>query len=310
MTIFELLYSLAIDIRTKPEYRRLTKHHEPNIEKAEQDIQDAILQDVFPGENTSSDWRIFRIFCFNYVNRAQAQISFRSQKNSDAVKMLLAAADNCCSDEEKIASVVSAAARELSGRNREKMIAALTKLTAKEVLDELDGLSYLDWIKNRLSYWSSLQNVHQVNFNVLYEDLLTLAHDRRRTKIVGMGIPLAANFFADCGLKAFVKPDLHVAPISNLLTLSWDEKTAIKGILEISKVESNEVLKNYKFEWLKEKNGLWPRYLDRVIYLIGSDSFTLDDKKAKKWAEYRRKLMRKTLIANQKINALYSRIGD
>lgn len=121
-----------------------------------------------------------------------------------------------------------------------------------------------------------------------------------------MGLPLAANFLADIGLPVFAKPDLHVTPIINMLQLRYGERAAFRGLVEIAQTENEFLSHNRRFNWLMASGGLYPRYLDRVIYLIGSDNYNLDGVKNKRQAPKRRELMRDALLAAGLVIARYN----
>ena len=127
----------------------------------------------------------------------------------------------------------------------------------------------------------------------------------------GMGLPLSANLFADIGLKAFAKPDLHVLPIISLIALAeFDEKVAFRALVNLAKKEAEVIDADKDFQWLKNTGGLYPRHLDRIIYLIGSDNFCLDGKKKNRVkAPHRRRLMVEALRNAGIFCSMYFAIG-
>ena len=130
--------------------------------------------------------------------------------------------------------------------------------------------------------------------SVLHQ-LRQVAHDRP-TKIPNVGIALAANLFADLGIRVVGKPDLHVIPtVAGLLGVkSLKPEACIAEIIRISQNEAPLLQANRRFDWLD--GGLYPRDLDRIIYLIGSDNFRLNGTQRKHCAPRRRQLMMDVLI--------------
>ena len=91
------------------------------------------------------------------------------------------------------------------------------------------------------------------------------------------------------------KPDLHVLPtIAAVLgkrCLSPEE--CIRELIVAAQREAPVVRATTGYGWLD--GGLFPRDIDRVIYLIGSDNFRLDGVRRKRSAPARRELMRDAL---------------
>ena len=87
------------------------------------------------------------------------------------------------------------------------------------------------------------------------------------------------------------KPDLHVLPtIAAVLgkrCLSPEE--CIRELIVAAQREAPVVRATTGYGWLD--GGLFPRDIDRVIYLIGSDNFRLDGVRRKRSAPARRQLM-------------------
>lgn len=297
-TTFEVLYDLAIEIQTNSELKNLTFHHNANRETVEVGLRESITQLVMPDEDVHTQWGIVRIFCRNYVNRAQAPVTDLEIKN-----LLLSIECAQVNDDARIQYLPKAAASLLKSKRIDELVTALTMLSSKDRFESLNNQSYLQWINSRWTHWTN-QSIEILDVNELLKDLNVLYKDKY-TKIPGMGLPLAANFFADIGLKTYAKPDLHVTPIVNMLTLQQGEVDAFKGLIEIAKVESSKLRRNSRFSWLEDCGGLYPRHLDRLIYLIGSDNFLLNGKKCKRHAPARRQLMRDALISSGFVSATY-----
>ena len=103
----------------------------------------------------------------------------------------------------------------------------------------------------------------------------------------------------------FVKPDLHVTPIANMLNLSAGEVDAFKGLVKIAQIEQEKLSRNSKFQWLNDQGGLFPRHLDRLIYMIGSDNFLLNSEQSKRHAPDRRQLIKDALVSGGMVSAKY-----
>jgi len=191
----------------------------------------------------------------------------------------------------------------LTSRRANELIGAIEKICSQDTIPEFGNLTYLNWISSRRNFWSS-QTVKELDTKLLLADINAMSTNKR-TKIVGMGLPLTANFFADTGIVAFAKPDLHVTPVINLLTLRYSDEDAFTGIVEIAKEEDLKLQNHNKFSWLKEHGGLWPRYLDRLIYLIGSDNFKLDGTRNKNKAPRRRDMIRQAILDEGIVRSKY-----
>lgn len=288
-TAFEILYDLAVRIQVDPRYQKLTAHHTKSIATAEQKLQASILKMIMPGEDINSPWQITRIFCRNLVNRAQAPMS-----DTDMLDLLNQVENTYTTDKERVNFLPTVAASELSSPRASQVVRAMEKFTSSAQIPILGNQCYLDWVSQRWVYWVH-KSIHQLNLEELLTDLNILCK-YKDTKIEGIGFALAANFFADLGLTCFGKPDLHVAPIINLLQLRWGEQEAFEGLLNISQQEAEKIRRNQRFAWLQARGGLMPRHLDRVIYLVGSDNLNLNGLKNKRHAPSRRSLIRQAFI--------------
>lgn len=292
-TVFSTLFELAIELQSDPSLSRLTRHHDPDRASVRARLQRAIRQGVMPDEAALTRWQRLRIFCRNHVNRAQPAVSDR------VVKELLDSIETGHQDEEgRIHALANVHASQLSGTRPQEFVHALTCITDPTPRASLGHQSYLDWLDQRWIFWAQSQ-VQSLAVDALLQDIDILSHNED-TKIPGMGLPLAANFMADTGLSAFAKPDLHVMPIVSLLQLSIErrneERHAFRGLIQIAQLEDQALAHRHEFAWLQEAGGLWPRFLDRLIYLIGSDNFNLDGVKNKRHAPQRRALMRQALL--------------
>ena len=297
-TVFEILYDLAIELQSNPSFKALTRHHNPDKASVESHLRNGICQMLMSGESVDSKWGKTRIFCRNYVNRAQAVITPKQMLS------LLAAVENLSqSEDDRLAALATTAAATFEVKRKNELVLALAMVTSKEKIPSLNHQTYLEWIENRWFYWVN-QQVHELDSDELLSDLRVL-YFNIKTKIPGMGLPLAANFFADMGVTVFVKPDLHVTPIANMLTLSTGEVEAFKGLIKIVQIEREKVSRNSKFQWLNDQGGLFPRHLDRLIYMIGSDNFLLNSEQSKRHAPDRRQLIKDALVSDGMVSAKY-----
>jgi hypothetical protein len=302
-TAFATLFDLAIEIQADPRLARLTHHHDPDREDVRARLQRAILQDVMPGESALNRWQRLRIFCRNHVNRAQPAVP-------DAVvrEMLDTIEKMHSSDDDRIQALASVKASELRGSRPQEFVDAVARITSSTTWLALGQQTYLDWLDQRWIFWAN-QRVQDLAVEPLLQDLDLLSRNPE-TKIPGMGLPLAANFMADMGLRAFAKPDLHVLPIASLLQLSIErreeERHAFAGLIRIARIEDQALRHKDEFAWIQEAGGLWPRFLDRLIYLIGSDNFNLDGVKNKRQAPQRRALMRQALLEAGLLDGRYA----
>jgi hypothetical protein len=303
LTVFEILYDLAIELQSNPSLKSFTLHHSPDRATVEARLQDGILHTLMMDESITSKWGKTRIFCRNYVNRAQGVVTPKQM-----VSLLATVEKLHPSDDERLAALASTAAATFDVKRKNELVFALEKITSIEKLASLNHQSYLEWVENRWTYWIN-QKVDSMVIDELLNDLQVL-YLNPITKIPGIGLPLAANFFADMGVTMFVKPDIHVTPIANMLTLSDGEIEAFKGLVKIAKSEREKLRKISKFHWLNEQGGLYPRHLDRLIYMIGSDNFLLNSQQSKRYAPNRRQLMRNALISGGLVSATYQAQGE
>lgn len=301
-TVFATLFDLAMALQTEPRHAHLTRHHLPDADAVRLRLQKAILQDVMPGEAATSRWQRLRIFCFNHINRAQPAV-----KASAIRDMLHTIEAKHPTEGERIQALAQVKAAQLQGSRPQEFIQALARILDPHPKAALGQMNYLDWLDERWTCWSA-QSVQHLSVDALLQDIDLLSHNPE-TKIPGMGLPLAANFMADMGLGAFAKPDLHVMPIIGLLQLSIDrrdeDRQAFGGLIKIAQIEDRILHGDARFEWLQAAGGLKPRFLDRLIYLIGSDNFHLDGVKNKRHAPQRRLLMRQALLQGGLLDGRY-----
>ena len=297
-TVFEILYDLAIELQSNPSFKALTRHHNPDKASVESRLRNGICQMLMMGESVDSKWGKTRIFCRNYVNRAQAVITPKQMLS------LLSSVENLHpTEDERLAALANTAAATFDVKRKNELVLALEMVTSNEKIPSLNHQTYLEWIEDRWFYWVN-QQVQALDSEELLSDLRVL-YFNIKTKIPGMGLPLAANFFADMGVTVFVKPDLHVTPIANMLTLSAGEVDAFKGLVKIAQIEQEKLSRNSKFQWLNDQGGLFPRHLDRLIYLIGSDNFLLNSEQPKRHAPDRRQLIKDALVSGGMVSAKY-----
>ncbi len=298
-TVFEVLYELGVELQSNSDLKSLTCHHNPHRDEVEATLRRLILQIGRPGENVTSSWGRVRIFCRNYVNRSQAAATALEVTN------LLGTVESSCIDEnDRIRLLPSLARSILEGRRADEMVEALIRVTSPEPNLALGNRSFLQWVEDRWLRWVNA-SPFELDEDELLSDLRSIC-DRNYFKIKGVGLPLAANFLADLGLHAFGKPDLHVKPLMNMLTLQEGEEAAFRALVKIARIEAVALSHNRRFGWLEEAGGLMPRHLDRVIYLIGSDKFGVNGRAQKRKAPDRRVLMIKALVSAGMLNARYA----
>lgn len=300
MTIFEILYDLALNLKTCGRLASLSCHRGQSYNAAEAQLQKDILTTVMPDENETNDWGIVRIFTKNYINRAQAPVTSRE------VDLWIKAAECAATDAPgRVAALLAeiAACSRTQQRARE-VGAAVNSFTQPD--RHFDG-TCLDWIQGRRHFWVA-QPTSALDSDLLLADLAKIYRHPARA-FAGMGLPVTANLFADIGVVAFAKPDLHVVPIVSLLALiEPDLEDVFRAIVEIARLEAPLVAANQRFAWLTAVGGLFPRHLDRLIYLIGSDNHGLVGKQQKSGAKKRRRLMVDALKAEGIICGRYSGI--
>jgi hypothetical protein len=296
-TSFEALYDLALDLTSGDtrEITRLSAHRDQPREAAEQQLRSDILCAVMPGETAANEWGVVRIFCLNLVNRSQPPVS------TECVRAWLNLAEQAGSDTAVRLEALLQAITASQEKGANKIGNALRAFTKKDAVFGDD--TCLAWLMDRAGYWKQ-QRVENLDGNALLKDMKKIF---KHEDFKGMGLPLTANLFADIGVPAFAKPDLHVMPIISLLALiEPDHEDVFKAIVEIAKRETVIVAANSKFAWLVQAGGLYPRHLDRLIYLIGSDNRSLNGQKLKSAAKLRRQLMIDTLREREFFSSSYA----
>ncbi len=282
MNVFTVLYDLAISMLTADPISKLgqlTQHHCSSKEEADELLRRSILQRTMPGESADTEWGRLRIFMRNLVNRAQAPMSL------DLMTSLLDEIEQEHPDlQHRISSLINAV--EKSERLKGSLGAFLDHARAP------GGESYDDWLCMRMQHYSNI-SVTGISSSELLSDLRKISQNKN-SKIPNMGIALAANLFADLGIRASAKPDLHVLPtISGYVSRRLSPRDCIAEVIRITQKEASDINNSERFSWLH--GGLYPRDIDRMIYLIGSDNFRLDGVRKKRAAPKRRDLMLNTL---------------
>lgn len=285
MAIFETLFDLSIRMLTAPpksELGRLTSHHCHGTTEAEALVRAAVLTRTMPGEDPGTRWGILRVFMRNLVNRSQPPIT------SQAMLRCLNEVSSLDHDEAlRTARLIKAVAGSV-----------MLSESLRAVLDPgraPDGRSdYLDWLGARIEEYIDMP-VADINAVHVLDQLCHMASDQR-TKIPNMGIRLASNLFADLGIRVVGKPDLQVLPtVRGMLGAdSLTPQACIREIIRLSQEDAPFVAAEGRFNWLE--GGLYPRDVDRMMYLIGSDNFRLDGTQLKGAAPRRRAMMLEALI--------------
>ena len=277
---FEALYDLGLQLLTAApdsDLGRLTVHHCISREEAEMVLRSAVLQRTMRGEEPSTRWGVLRVFMRNLVNRAQSPMpaqEMESLLNDISSKF----------QDELLRTKELADRLEISPRLRQSLRAVLEHGHAPGNCND-----YIQWLTERIEEYRDV-SVASIDPQRVLHQLRQVACDRP-TKIPNVGIALAANLFADLGIRVVGKPDLHVIP-----TMAWlmgvdtlKPEACIAEIIRISQNEAPRLQAGHRFDWLD--GGLYPRDLDRMIYLIGSDNFRLNGTQRKHCAPKRRQRM-------------------
>lgn len=307
-TVFETFYTLAVDMLHIPELAHLTAHHRKTRAEAEAIVQAAVLLPCMPGESpgAGTPWSYVRVFARNYVNRAQPFVA------STVMYDLLNAVELETEDLAARVELLITQLKGVVGSRADAFAATIRKLTSATQYEEFGAKSYLQWIEERWvyyqNYWDYGREQRELDVDELLRDIDYLS-SHKNTGLSGIGLPLAANYFADLGLSVFAKSDVHTVPIISLLSLSVETKdrtrACFKDLIRIAQHERNELMHNRNFHWIH--GGLYPRNLDRIIYLIGSDKFQPEhsEKQKKVMAPQRRLLMRNALIREGLLTSEY-----
>jgi hypothetical protein len=298
MTIFEILYDLALNLKTCGRLAPLSCHRGQSRNAAEAQLQNDILTTVMPGESVTTEWGIVRIFTKNFINRAQAPV-----KSQEVDRWIEAAENAATGSPGRVAALLEEIAACSRSQPRAREVGAAVNSFTQP--DQHFGGTCLEWIQGRRHFWSA-QSASALDSDLMLADLAKIYRHQAHA-FAGMGLPVTANLFADIGVVAFAKPDLHVVPIISLLALiEPDLDDVFQAIVEIAKLEAPLVAANQRFAWLTAAGGLFPRHLDRLIYLIGSDNHGLAGKQQKSGAKKRRRLMIEALKAGGVICGRFS----
>lgn len=290
MSKFSNLYFLAHSILTSSRSSslgRLSKHSGLSESDAHSVLRQAILQATMPGERGDTAWAVVRVFMRNLVNRAFAPV------NGDEMRALLTDVQAQKRPEEGTVQFEQAM-NLLASKLAQRSTSLAASLNTLRTVSPLVGQSYISWLMQKASEYSATPT-GQLDPERVLADVRIIASEQP-TKIPNMGVALAANLLADIGAPAFAKPDKHVLLSIAALMPADDRVTpesCIRKIIEIAQDEAPLLLKDPDFEWMT--NGLCPRHLDRLIYLVGSDNYLLDGKQNKRWAPLRRELIRTVL---------------
>lgn len=338
-TVFETLYDLALDIRTKPHLAHLTVHHTACRCEAERALQEALLSMSTVPASCNQRWDIVRAFALNFFAGARKVNNIFRTVVTNKISCVQKRFTGGCADNpeeflisefQKIAN--STASLDGWGKTDTEhlkvLIKSLERFTqcadAPKNQSWKKTQSWADWAVERRGYWIKKSNN---NINIDCQAIKCLIHDinlltklphgaqKRPTgkaRFDGMAFALGANFFADIGLVWFVKPDLHVNGIIKLLGLlareGDDDKRNFSAVIELTKIEATIINEHHRFRFLDNRSwgsGLYPRQLDRLIYLIGSDNHSLDDNKNKQQSKERHKLMVERLVQAGFLGAAY-----
>jgi len=192
---FKTLYDLGLQLLTAApdsDLGRLTVHHCINLEEAEM---------FFGGSFAADDaWRgpkyslgILRVFMRNLVNRAQSPMP------AQAMESLL----NDISSQfqsELLRTKNLADHIENNARLRQSLLAVLEHGHAPDGCGD-----YIQWLSARIEEYRHM-SVASIDPESVLHQLRQVAHDRP-TKVPNVGIALAANLFADLGIRVVGKPD-------------------------------------------------------------------------------------------------------
>lgn len=134
-------------------------------------------------------------------------------------------------------------------------------------LDWLAGLEAqyatpADWVAAQLG----LERRGVIDADRAWAMAKTISSRRGDQKLVYMGQAITLNFLKDIGLKSFVKPDTHIIGLMRAMTGEADEEGAFRELIHYANAAD-----------------IWPRSLDRALWLIGSGNFHyLEDKDRKR----------------------------
>jgi hypothetical protein len=279
---FQALYDLGLRLLTAEqgsELGRLTTHSGHSGEDASTIIRSAILQRTMPGEDPSTRWGILRVSMRNLVNRAYPPMP--------ALNML-GLLNTISSDAELQDDLSRTRALATAVAGNARLSQSLQALLQHDRVPGANG-DYVKWLSERIAEYRDTL-VENIDPDSILCQLRHIASDHA-TRIPNVGIALAANLFADLGIRAVGKPDLHVRPtVAGLLGIrTINPEACIREVIRISQHDAILIKASGQFGWLD--GGLFPRDVDRMIYLIGSDNFRLDGTRRRTCAPMRRQLM-------------------
>lgn len=335
-TVFETLYDLALDIRTNPHLGHLTNHSTNDRARAEADLQRALLSMSTVLPPCSHRWDIVRAFTLNFLaGGLKLTNNFRHFVNDQLLKthsqyqmkVLNNPIPYLISHLRIAATNPPKLAWQLAGADF-KHIAILADwidIFTAHTNPSINCPSWLDWVIDRKIFWAH-KIFAQISIDDLKLDIMTfilLPNNTRR--FPGMGFALGANFFADIGIVWFTKPDLHVNGILRLLGLlardgDADERN-FDAIIELTRIEARTINLIGRFHFLRNIDPsfvigdnpapcapkLYPRQMDRLIYLIGSDNHLLNGNKNRRQSKVRHQLMVERLVQAGILGAAYWR---
>lgn len=298
-TVFETLYDLAIDIRVQPNYACLTAHGGAIPHIAEVQLQTDLMQLTMPGYTAVTSWDVAQIFILNYINGGRW-----NPGGIQSIQQWFAGAGVFPNTYSKINHLVVSAPHFAIHPN---IVATAISLNAPPPA-AIGYHTWIDWIVARKLHWQNIPCAAIATAQLL-NDINTVA-----PHFHGLGLALAANFFADIGLPAFAKPDLHVNSIIGLLGLLTrvsDDKI-LSAIVRLAQSEAPTISNNRRFNFLVHPaghvaGGLYPRHIDRLIYLIGSDNHGLTGTRRRNQSPARHQLMVERLVQAGFLGATYWR---
>ncbi len=334
-TVFETLYDLALEIRTDPNLAAFTNHHTPNHEIAEAQLQNALLSLSTVSPPCNIPWDILRAFTFNFfaggikiTNRlrnfvfGQILLTHSRYQRGIVVNPIADLMNRLEAKPTQGPTAGTPFANFLTQSDYHHLTILATWLDNFTTPHNPPPghTSWLDWTIDRQRFWRHHAFPNIIN-NHLKHDIETLIYlPNGNKRFPRMGFALGANFFADIGLVWFVKPDLHVNGIVRLLGLLAREGDAdernFSALINLTRIEAPIVNANPRFGFLQTiypafvpahipKPGLYPRQMDRLIYLIGSDNHLLNGNKNQLHSPRRHKLMVERLAQAGFLGAAY-----
>ena len=248
-----------------------------NIRQLRRDMR----ADVMPGGNVATDWGVVSIFARNFVNRASPPLTM---EKVDALLAAAATGRTACG--ERIDALLALLASPGLAARAPEVHRAVLEFTRPDPHFAPEG-SCLAWIRNRVRHWQG-KPCAELDADELLRDIRQIC-DHPGKAFKGMALAVTANLFADLGAAAFAKPDRHVVPIISLLCLvEADEEIVFRAIIELTKREAPRLAAMPRFAWL---GAIYPRHMDRLIYLLGSDNHGLAGHRNTSGAVMRRRMM-------------------